>query len=146
MLRQCHWPASIPDTPFQQAYANMSAALNATGRAIHFNMCEWGVANPWEWGPALAQVSYGEISLAEENSGSERRLTVCLWGQSWRVTGDHVARWSNVVVDEDGPDNLGTKEVIAERSRIPPALGGAPFGWNDVRATARASTAFVALV
>ena len=59
---QCHWPASIPDTPFQQAYANMSAALNATGRAIHFNMCEWGVANPWEWGPALAQV----ISLAEE--------------------------------------------------------------------------------
>ena len=40
----------------------MSAALNATGRAIHFNMCEWGVANPWEWGPALAQV----ISLAEE--------------------------------------------------------------------------------
>ncbi len=56
MLRQCHWPASIPDTPFQQAYANMSAALNATGRAIHFNMCEWGVANPWEWGPALAQV------------------------------------------------------------------------------------------
>ena len=54
------------------------------------------------------------------------------------MTGDHVARWSNVVVDEDGPDNLGTKEVIAERSRIPPALGGAPFGWNDVRAaTAR---------
>ena len=120
MLAQCHWPASIPDTPFQQAYANMSAALNATGRAIHFNMCEWGVANPWEWGPALAQ--------------------------SWRVTGDHVARWSNVVVDEDGPDNLGTKEVIAERSRIPPALGGAPFGWNDVRAaTDRASMSFVAL-
>ena len=48
------------------------------------------------------------------------------------MTGDHVARWSNVVVDEDGPDNLGTKEVIAERSRIPPALGGGPFGWNDV--------------
>ena len=34
----------------------MRDALNATGRAIHFNMCEWGVANPWEWGPALAQV------------------------------------------------------------------------------------------
>ena len=122
----------------------MSAALNATGRAIHFNMCEWGVANPWEWGPALAQV---RNLLAEENWGSGRRLTgLCCDGQSWRVTGDHVARWSNVVVDEDGPDNLGTKEVIAERSRIPPALGGAPFGWNDVRAaTVRASAACVAL-
>eukprot|EP00117_Sycon_ciliatum_P025328 scpid76498/ scgid21046/ Alpha-galactosidase; Alpha-D-galactoside galactohydrolase; Melibiase len=30
-------------------YSQMSAALNATGKPIFFNSCEWGVDNPWEW-------------------------------------------------------------------------------------------------
>lgn len=53
----------------QSTYPLMSAALNATGRPIHFNMCEWGVDNPWEWGDAIAQ--------------------------SWRSTGDHTGVWSS---------------------------------------------------
>lgn len=39
----------------KEAYASMSKALNATGRPIHLNMCEWGREQPWEWGDALAQ-------------------------------------------------------------------------------------------
>lgn len=53
----------------QQAYANMSVALNGTGRAIAFNMCEWGLDNPWTWGDAIAQ--------------------------SWRMGGDHEATWAS---------------------------------------------------
>ena len=53
----------------QPLYANMSAALNATGRPIAFSMCEWGVANPWTWGDAIAQ--------------------------SWREAGDHTGVWSS---------------------------------------------------
>ena len=30
----------------QQAYANMSIALNKTGYPISFNMCEWGLDDP----------------------------------------------------------------------------------------------------
>jgi len=30
-------------------YPEMSAALNATGRAMYFLSCEWGVDNPWQW-------------------------------------------------------------------------------------------------
>jgi len=50
-------------------YAEMSKALNASGRHIHFNMCEWGLENPWEWGDDVAQ--------------------------SWRMSGDHTGIWSS---------------------------------------------------
>jgi alpha-galactosidase len=37
-------------------YPIMSKAMNTTGRSMHFNMCEWGKENPWEWGDDVAQV------------------------------------------------------------------------------------------
>lgn len=61
----CNTNGMVP----QQAYANMSAALNATGRPMGFNMCEWGVDQPWTWGDAVAQ--------------------------SWRMAGDHTGVWSS---------------------------------------------------
>jgi len=48
--------------PEQTRYPIMRDALNATGRPIFFSMCEWGVANPATWAPAV--------------------------GNSWRTTGD----------------------------------------------------------
>jgi alpha-galactosidase len=30
-------------------YTAMRDALNATGRPIHYNMCNWGQAQSWEW-------------------------------------------------------------------------------------------------
>lgn len=49
------------------SYKSMSTALNASGRHIHFNMCEWGLETPWEWGNDVAQ--------------------------SWRMSGDHTGNW-----------------------------------------------------
>ncbi len=53
----------------KQSYSNMSKALNESGRAIAFNMCEWGNEAPWTWGDAVAQ--------------------------SWRMAGDHTATWQS---------------------------------------------------
>jgi len=50
-------------------YSTMSTAMNKTGRHMHFNMCEWGRDNPWEWGFKVAQ--------------------------SWRMGGDHTGWWSS---------------------------------------------------
>lgn len=61
----CNTDGMVP----QEAYGNMSAAMNATGRPMAFNMCEWGVDNPWTWGNPIAQ--------------------------SWRMSGDHTAVWSS---------------------------------------------------
>jgi len=56
-------------TDTRASYHEMSKALNATGRPIGFNMCEWGEDNPWEWGGSLAQ--------------------------SWRITKDHAGTWAS---------------------------------------------------
>jgi len=50
-------------------YKNMSMALNETGRAMCFAMCEWGKDGPWKWGGGIAQ--------------------------SWRMSGDHTGVWSS---------------------------------------------------
>jgi alpha-galactosidase len=63
------WCHSAPQDP-RTTYPKMSKALNSTGRPIHFNMCEWGVENPWEWGNSVAQ--------------------------SWRMSGDHTGTWSSI--------------------------------------------------
>jgi alpha-galactosidase len=39
----------------KKSYQSMSSSLNATGRKIHFNMCEWGLEAPWTWGDSMAQ-------------------------------------------------------------------------------------------
>ena len=78
----------------QKTYADFSKELNQTGRAIHFNMCEWGKDDPWKWGPHIAQ--------------------------SWRATHDHTPIWED------------TKNIIAERTKIPLRESGAPYAWNDM--------------
>lgn len=49
----CHADGSL--TP-QQIYSNFSAALNATGKAMAFLICEWGKDAPQDWAPAISQV------------------------------------------------------------------------------------------
>eukprot|EP00443_Scrippsiella_acuminata_P064369 CAMPEP_0115435974 /NCGR_PEP_ID=MMETSP0271-20121206/33941_1 /TAXON_ID=71861 /ORGANISM="Scrippsiella trochoidea, Strain CCMP3099" /LENGTH=444 /DNA_ID=CAMNT_0002861459 /DNA_START=1 /DNA_END=1335 /DNA_ORIENTATION=- len=61
----CNTEGMVPE----ETYPKMAAALNRTGRRIHFNMCEWGRDDPWKWGPATAQ--------------------------SWRATGDHEGTWAS---------------------------------------------------
>lgn len=61
----CNTNGMVP----QEAYGNMSKALNSTGYPIAFNMCEWGLDDPWTWGDAVAQ--------------------------TWRMAGDHTGVWSS---------------------------------------------------
>lgn len=64
-LDWCNTEGQVP----QESYGNMSAALNATGHAVSFNSCEWGLDDPWVWGDAFMQ--------------------------SWRMAGDHTGVWSS---------------------------------------------------
>eukprot|EP01121_Diplochlamys_sp_Union-15-3_P020938 TRINITY_DN832_c0_g1_i1.p1 TRINITY_DN832_c0_g1~~TRINITY_DN832_c0_g1_i1.p1 ORF type:complete len:407 (-),score=79.28 TRINITY_DN832_c0_g1_i1:17-1237(-) len=51
----------------QVQYPQMWKAINATGRPIFFEMCEWGINDPWKWGPPVSN--------------------------AWRATGDHHDNW-----------------------------------------------------
>ncbi|KAF2725802.1 glycoside hydrolase family 27 protein [Polychaeton citri CBS 116435] len=98
-------------------YERMSDALNATGRQIIYNMCNWGQDHPWDWAYLIAN--------------------------SWRVTGDITDSWDRPdprcpCSDEQGIDcpfpgfhcsvmNILNKVVsFIHRSQ--------PGGWNDLDA------------
>eukprot|EP00887_Chlorella_sp_A99_P006558 scaffold3.g6558.t1 len=61
-------------------YTAMRDALNKTGRPIVFSMCEWGVADVWQWGRTV--------------------------GNSWRTTADIDASWDSILVNLD--NTVGT--------------------------------------
>jgi alpha-galactosidase len=52
-------------------YQEMSNALNKTGLPILFNICNWGIQNPWEWASNMAN--------------------------SWRISKDIVPRWGTLM-------------------------------------------------
>jgi alpha-galactosidase len=62
-------------------YAQMSRALNATGRPMYFLSCEWGVDDPWTW---MRQ-----------------------YANSWRSGGDHHDNWGSTASIIDHNANLG---------------------------------------
>jgi len=65
----CNTDKDIEAEPWK-FYGRMSQALNSTGRPIFFSICNWGVKNPWEWAPKIAN--------------------------SWRTTGDIEPKWDSV--------------------------------------------------
>lgn len=97
---------------------------------------EWGVdVVKMDWCNTEGMVpedTYPKMSQALNKTGRPIHFNMCEWGrdspwdwgpkvaQSWRATGDHTGTWES------------TKQIIAERTRIPPNQGGAPFAWNDM--------------
>ena len=61
-------------------YEAMRDALNATGRPIFYSLCEWGVADPWEWGGGV--------------------------GNAWRTDADISASWDSVLRSIDNVAGL----------------------------------------
>ena len=93
----------------------MSKALNATGRAIGFNMCEWGASDPWKWGNNFSQ--------------------------SGRIAGDHSGNCARAPPPPETPPSTLTlslvaggsvKEQISKMASIPREYGGRPWYWNDM--------------
>jgi alpha-galactosidase len=58
----CNNAGSSTTQQYIDRYSAMRDALAATGRPILYSLCEWGVNQPWTWGPQV--------------------------GNSWRTTGD----------------------------------------------------------
>eukprot|EP00040_Diaphanoeca_grandis_P019754 m.104590 g.104590 ORF g.104590 m.104590 type:complete len:510 (-) comp27577_c0_seq1:36-1565(-) len=95
------WCGGKPQDPLM-AYGNMSKAMNATGRHMHFNMCEWGTPDsagdfPWQWGPDVAQ--------------------------SWRMGGDHTPVWTST--------KSVISQSVDHAAKFP-SYPGKPYAWNDM--------------
>ena len=62
-------------------YTSMRDALNATGRPTLFSLCEWGVANPWQWAPKVGQSSVSQKNLSNLLPGRNTEVSALKpWG------------------------------------------------------------------
>jgi alpha-galactosidase len=87
------------------SYANIRAALDASGRPIVLSICEWGTAKPWLWGKEVG-------------------------GNLWRTTGDIKDRWGG---PEKWPDGSccsnGVLGILDQQVGLQSYAG--PGHWND---------------
>lgn len=87
------------------SYANIRAALDATGRPIVLSICEWGTAKPWLWGEEVG-------------------------GNLWRATGDIQDRWQGRVEWKPGDCcSNGVLDIVDLEAGLYSYAG--PGHWND---------------
>ena len=87
------------------SYANMRAALDASGRAIVLSICEWGTAKPWLWGKEVAS-------------------------NLWRTTGDISDKWAGQTKWPDGSCcSNGMLAIVDQQVGLQSYAG--PGHWND---------------
>jgi alpha-galactosidase len=87
------------------SYANMRAALDASGRAIVLSICEWGTAKPWLWGKEVG-------------------------GNLWRTTGDISDVWAGQNKWPDGSCcSNGMLAIVDQQVGLQSYAG--PGHWND---------------
>ena len=87
------------------SYANIRAALDASGRAIVLSICEWGTAKPWLWGKEVG-------------------------GNSWRTTGDIQDRWQDKREWKPGDCcSYGVLDIVDAEAELYSYAG--PGHWND---------------
>jgi alpha-galactosidase len=89
----------------KSAYANMRAALDASGRPIVLSICEWGTAKPWLWGKEVG-------------------------GNLWRTTDDINDRWGpKEKWPNGGCCSYGVMAILDEQVGLQSYAG--PGHWND---------------
>jgi alpha-galactosidase len=99
------WCNTYTTQDAKASYANIRAALDASGRAIVLSICEWGTAKPWLWGKEVG-------------------------GNLWRSTGDIQDRWGG---QEKWPDGTccsnGVLAIVDQQVGLASYAG--PGHWND---------------
>ena len=99
------WCHTLSGQDAKASYANIRAALDASGRPIVLSICEWGTNQPWLWGKEVG-------------------------GNLWRTTGDIQDRWGG---KEKWPDGTccsnGVMAILDEQVGIESYAG--PGHWND---------------
>jgi len=87
------------------SYANIRAALDASGRPIVLSICEWGTAKPWLWGKEVG-------------------------GNLWRTTGDISDKWEGSTKWPDG--SCCSNGMLANLDlQVGLASYAGPGHWND---------------
>jgi alpha-galactosidase len=90
----------------KERYKAMADALRKCGREIAFALCEWGIRDPWKWGPVIG-------------------------GQLWRMGGDIRDKWQDIRPNRNPKtDCFGIIDAINNNAPLSSYAG--PGKWNDM--------------
>jgi alpha-galactosidase len=98
----CHRPDTIST---QDAYTQLSQALNATGHPMLFAMCQWGNDNVVEWGGGISQM--------------------------YRISMDHLPFFHWPATASGAGYGCGTAEIIDWMADLHPSKHTGPYQWMD---------------
>jgi len=99
------WCNTLDGQSAKASYANIRAALDASGRPIVLSICEWGKNHPWLWGKEVG-------------------------GNLWRTTDDIQDRWGGQEKWNNGSCcSYGVLAILDEQVALQSYAG--PGHWND---------------
>jgi alpha-galactosidase len=90
-----------------EAYKKMADALNATGRPIIYSLCQYGVAEPWEWGPEIGASMW---RTTNDIYDSYARMIVIGFGQAGLAKYSGPGHWNDPDMLEIGNGRMNPQE------------------------------------
>ncbi|EWM18958.1 alpha-galactosidase [Kutzneria sp. 744] len=108
----CNNAGSSTTQQYIDRYSAMRDALAATGRPILYSLCEWGVNQPWTWGP---QVGNSWRTTGDINDSYGSMLSI-FQQNVWLYPYSGPGAWNDPDMLEVGNGHLTTAEYRAEFS------------------------------
>jgi alpha-galactosidase len=129
----CNNAGSSTTQQYIDRYTAMRDALAATGRPILYSLCEWGVNDPWTWGPQVGNSwrTTGDISDNYSSMLSNFNQNVWLYPYS------HPGAWNDPDMLEVGNGGMSTAEYQSEFS-LWAAMDAPLIAGTDLRTISKA--------
>jgi len=95
------------------AYRNMGDALRATGRPILYSLCQYGVGQPWKWGPGVGASMWRTTDDINDSYG---RMIAIGFSQAGLAQFAGPGHWNDPDMLEIGNGKMGEEEYRTHMS------------------------------
>ena len=95
------------------AYQKMGDALRATGRPILYSLCQYGVGQPWKWGPGVGASMWRTTDDIDDSYG---RMIAIGFGQAGLAQFAGPGHWNDPDMLEIGNGKMGEEEYRTHMS------------------------------
>jgi alpha-galactosidase len=95
------------------AYRKMGAALEATGRPILYSLCEYGIEEPWKWGPSVGASMWRTTDDIDDSYG---RMSTIGFSQAGLSRFAGAGRWNDPDMLEIGNGKMSEEEYRTHMS------------------------------
>jgi alpha-galactosidase len=117
----CHYSKVVPDRSLenlQKPYLLMKGYLDAVGRDMVYNLCQYGMGNVWEWGREVGGNYWrttGDLGIPPEDKSLWTSMSTIGFGQAGKEKYAGPGGWND-------PDNILIGRILWENKLVPTPL------------------------